>query len=123
MPHDPTRVALLEAVAEAGAAWQKGRDSLKNYGAECDALSDALDALAAHTEPKEDGETVEVRARVSRSESGDTIRVYGMTTDRGKTWSFEFSPPIATITARIPLPTLPTIPATVEGSGPGSAGA
>jgi hypothetical protein len=42
------------------------------------------------------------------------MRLYGMTTDGGKTWTFDSGPHIAIITARVPIPRIPEIPATVE---------
>jgi hypothetical protein len=83
--------------------------------AEVAALRSALSALAAHTpEAHPEGEMVEVQGRVSRSESGQSMRLYGMTTDGGKTWTFDSGPHIAIITARVPIPRIPEIPATVE---------
>ena len=104
-----TRLQALDAVAEAARVLaHRAEHGMSLLTARCKVQA-TLAALPAQPA----GETVKVQARVSRSESGNSMRVYGMTIDGGETWSFDSGPHIAIITANVPLPTTPTIPASV----------
>lgn len=105
----PERVRLLEAVAKVaeGALAEWDKDAIMHVSP----LRDALSALRAHDAAAPVvGETVEVRAEVWRMQSGRIAvceagyRISGSSNDRF----------LATITARVPLPSVPVIPATVE---------
>jgi hypothetical protein len=83
---------------------------------ECTAAGECLER-ALPPAPQPAGEVVEVRAAVSWHVTERRWEVRGYsgwdgtphTADDSYPWKF-----IATITARVPLPTIPTIPATVE---------
>jgi hypothetical protein len=109
----PARIAALEAVAEAArvhkAAW--AGDGPAQFARErLHAAVAALDALPAVPEPQTVGETVEVRAAVMMHH-GDVFPV-----SIGEMGAYEGTH-IATITARVPIPTIPTIRATAAPAG------
>ena len=102
------RMAALERVAEAARQMHVTRTSDGLAAAiVLRAALDALDALPA--EPV--GETVEVRAGVYRDRVDNRLCVSDLDEDFHPA-DFER---IATITARVPLPAIPTVAARVEG--------
>ena len=112
------RMKLLEAVAEALRHERKGRPdpmcSVTEYAAlraTTDAALSALDALPAQPQPQ--GETVEVRAHIRLSNDGGAYIISGMGALNGGWIEPRPSAAFATITARVPLLVVPTIPATV----------
>lgn len=119
------RMAQLERVADAGAVvervvnegvWdtQEGADA---FNAMEDALRE-LRALSSHT-PEPPGEVVEVRAAVLVNADGAPslcdMTSSGQFTQRAlNSWLRNGFQHIATITARVPLPTIPTVAARIE---------
>jgi hypothetical protein len=107
-----TRLEALEKVAEAA-----------RQVVECDGrgfsmgeLNAALDALPA-APPQEQGDTVEVRVNIWRNLKTGAVCAVTVEDDDPEEYDNEGWRHIATLTARIPIPVIPTIRATVEGGG------
>lgn len=100
------RLTALEAVADAARrfGWHEGAEILN-------ARLDALDALPPASEPA--GDVVDVRAVVFRDRENGEIWVHAE--PDAENVSPHYLERIAIITARVPLPTIPTIPARVTG--------
>lgn len=110
------RLEALEKVAAAAKAFRTEQYSEGRKWERMEQLFNALDALP----PKPVGEAVEVRAVVFADPSFEAWTVYGNHCDEDQqvedecqrlAWDGERR--VATITARIPLPPVPTIAATV----------
>ena len=115
-----TRVEALEAVAEAAREWlnaqtPKTRD--RAYRAMTAAIR-ALDALPAAPAPTQ-GETVEVVGNIWRNSKTGALNAVTVEDDDPEEYDNEGWRHIATITASVPLPTIPTIRATVATEGGG----
>lgn len=109
----PERERLLDAVAEAAEKWRVA-DPM-SCGDEERAICDSLSALRAHdAAPQVVGETVEVRANVWRNSKTGAMCAVLQEDDDPEEYDNEGWALIATITARVPLPVVPTLPATVE---------
>ena len=112
-----TRLEALEKVAEAARGVFLRHDDMAQKRWRYGVLSDALSAFDALPQPPPPGETVEVRAVVYRDDEDGCLVVSGwQKLDGSWTWpgDGDQGPHIATITARVPLPTIPTITAIVE---------
>ena len=103
-----TRLAAMQAVVEAARA-DMGEWSVSTRQA-LQAALDALDALPAQPA----GETVEVRAHVRLSNDGGAYIVSGMGALNGNWTEPRPGGAFATLTARVPLPAVPSVTANVE---------
>jgi hypothetical protein len=109
----PERERLLEAVAEA-AGHMANMAAAAPIGVRLGILGAAIAALRAHdATPPVVGETVEVQGHVVWCDVTSRWEVIGFMGGKppatNSLWRH-----IATITARVPLPVVPVIPATVE---------
>lgn len=81
---------------------------------ECAAAGRCLERPALPTAPEPAGEVVEVRVNIWRNAKTGGVCAVSQEDDDPEEYDNDGWAHIATLTARIPLPTLPTIPATVE---------
>ena len=114
----PTRLALLEAVAEAAALWRNPANTGHSYILAVAALTRAVDALRTHdaAQPAAEvaGEWIEITAYVRLDDTRRAYIVSGMGALSGRWQEKPTGNTIATITARVPLPSIPVIAADVE---------
>ena len=118
-----TEESLMRAVVEAAREWRDhyGNSAAVSYDRGVEAMQarrnlaaavDALAALDAHrAEPA--GEVVEVVAHVRLNDARNAYIVSGMGALNGRWQEEARGNTIATLTARVPLPTIPTIAAEV----------
>ncbi len=108
-----TRLAALEAVAEAVRVWSRTRNGTEQNH---DAVLRILARLATLDAPpaQPPGKTVDVQAHVRLSNDGGAYIVSGMGALNGNWTEPRPGGAFATLTARVPLPAVPSVTANVE---------
>lgn len=112
-----TKEAKMLAVVDAALRWACASDADRDLAEDALMVAVATYQPHAHAHTEADAETVEVRVNLWRNAaSGDWCPVMAENDDddpeRDRSWQH-----IATLTASIPLPSVPTIPATVTREG------